>query len=375
MNYTQTVIPNAIGIERCVEPAHFALSNTERRAEGSLTNYKEVVDINDDEYSFYDNLPLSYYGLSLADFTQVKEKLKFQKTFLNYSFLKDHLNQKCIPLSELIISANHAPERYYAEVQNRVNTLETIAKKRNLKPLFMTLTLPSEYHKHKITKNGKLVKNLKYNGVNPRESVKLLTKMFAKLRQDRSLKELKKEERIYFRVNEPHKDGTPHTHILMFIPNDRIEKVKTAYKRLFDTKANDIQVVTNDIKNSVAYVMKYVNKVLPLSQKKNLSIKEEYLNAWYSKHRIVRFNASKTLAPLEMYRLLHKQFSMFALTKLMNDKVLTIYTTIDSNKIMEIFDGEELLYERNHSYSLQKLGVNNCQNYSQTSDSAIGAAA
>lgn len=375
MNYTQTVIPNAIGIERCVEPAHFALSNTERRAEGSLTNYKEVVDINDDEYSFYDNLPLSYYGLSLADFTQVKEKLKFQKTFLNYSFLKDHLNQKCIPLSELIISANHAPERYYAEVQNRVNTLETIAKKRNLKPLFMTLTLPSEYHKHKITKSGKLIKNLKYNGVNPRESVKLLTKMFAKLRQDRSLKELKKEERIYFRVNEPHKDGTPHTHILMFIPNDRIEKVKTAYKRLFDTKANDIQVVTNDIKNSVAYVMKYVNKVLPLSQKKNLSIKEEYLNAWYSKHRIVRFNASKTLAPLEMYRLLHKQFSMFALTKLINDKVLTIYTTIDSNKIMEIFDGEELLYERNHSYSLQKLGVNNCQNYSQTSDSAIGAAA
>ena len=72
---------------------------------------------------------------------------------------------------------------------------------------------------------------------------------------------------------------------------------------------------------------------------------------------------------------MHKQFSMFALTKLINDKVLTIYTTIDSNKIMEIFDGEELLYERNHSYSLQKLGVNNCQNYSQTSDSAIGAAA
>jgi hypothetical protein len=375
MNYTQTVIPNAIGIERCVEPAHFALSNTERRAEGSLTNYKEVVDINDDEYSFYDDLSPSHYGLSLADFAQVKEKLKFQKTFLTYSFLKDRLNQKYIPLSELIISANHAPERYYAEIQNRVNTLETIAKERNLKPLFMTLTLPSEYHKHKITKSGKLVKNLKYNGVNPRESVKLLTKMFAKLRQDRSLKELKKEERIYFRVNEPHKDGTPHTHILMFIPSDRIEKVKTAYKRLFDTKANDIQVVTNDIKNSVAYVMKYVNKVLPLSQKKNLSIKEEYLNAWYSKHRIVRFNASKTLAPLEMYRLLHKQFSMFALTKLINDKVLTIYTTIDSNKIMEIFDGEELLYERNHSYSLQKLGVNNCQNYSQTSDSAIGVSA
>jgi len=239
----------------------------------------------------------------------------------------------------------------------------------------MTLTLPSEYHKYKTTKRGKLIQNPKYNGIKPKESVKLLTKMFAKLRQDRSLKELKKEERIYFRVNEPHQDGTPHTHILMFIPSDRIKKVKSAYKRLFDIRANNIQVITNDINNSVAYVMKYVNKVLPLSKKKNLSIKEEYLNAWYSKHRIVRFNASKTLASLEVYKLLHKQFSMIALTKLIDEKALRIYVTIDTNKIMEIFDGEELLYARNHSYSLEKSGVNNFQNYSQTSDSAIGVSA
>lgn len=66
---------------------------------------------------------------------------------------------------------------------------------------------------------------------------------------------------------------------------------------------------------------------------------------------------------------------MFALTKLVNDKALTIYATIDANKIMEIFDGEELLYERNHSYSLLKLNVNNFRDYSQTSDSAIGVSA
>jgi len=371
VNYTQSVTSNAIGIERCVEPAHFALLHTERRAEGALTNYKEVVDINDDEYSFYDEVRPNYYGLSPVDIFQVKEKLKKQKVFLELSYLYDRINRTRIPLSDLIISANHSPERYYAEVQNRVNTLEAIAKKRDLKPLFMTLTLPSEFHRKKITKKGALVKNTKFNGTRIKESVKVLTNMFSKLRHDRSLKELSKEERIYFRVNEPHQDGTPHTHILMFIPGDRIERVKKAYTRIYDNRANDIQVVTDEINNSVAYVMKYINKTLPLSKKSHISEKEHYLNTWFVKHGILRFSSSKTLAPLNLYRLLHEKFSMFALTKLVNDKVLTIYEAIETNKIMEIFDGDELLYMRNNSYDLILKG-NNLKNYSQTSDSAIG---
>ncbi|MBV5278120.1 MAG: replication endonuclease [Campylobacteraceae bacterium] len=273
MNYTQSTNTNALEEIDCAVHAHFALCCTVDSAEGSLTNYKEVVDI-DENYSFYDyNKPL-HYGLSPIDLSIVKEKLRNQKSFLNCSFLHDRINKTLIPLADLVISVYHSPERYYAEIQNRVNTLETIAKKRDLKPIFMTLTLPSEFHKFKTTKSGKQIKNPTYNGTNPKESVKVLTKMYAKLRQDRSLKELSKEERIYFRVNEPHKDGTPHTHILMFIPSDRIERVKKAYERLYDNRANDIQVVTDDINNSVAYVMKYVNKVLPLSKKKNLSEKE-----------------------------------------------------------------------------------------------------
>ena len=117
--------------------------------------------------------------------------------------------------------------------------------------------------------------------------------------------------------------------------------------------------------------MKYVNKVLPLSKKKDLSQKEQYLNAWYSKNRIVRFNSSRTLAPLNLYRLLHSRYSMFALTKLVNEKSLTIYTTIDTNKIMEILDEDEMIYSRNDSYDIKLMG-DNSQNYSQTNDSAIG---
>lgn len=341
-------------------------------AEGTLlTNYKKDVDIHDfddiEEYS-----KIVHYGLSLRDINLVKQKLQRQKGFLDFTYLYDRINQNHIPLSDLIISVYHSPERYYAQTQNRVNTLEQLAKQRGLKPIFMTLTLPSEYHEFKSTKQGKLVSNKKYNGMAPKESVKVLTKMFARLRQDRALKDLKKENRIYFRVNEPHKDGTPHTHILMFVPEDRIERVKKAYERLYDSRANDIQVVTDKIDNSVAYVMKYINKVLPLSKKEKLSEKEEYLNAWYSRNRVVRFSSSKTLAPLSLYKLLHKRYSMYALTKLLNEDHFDIYVTLDTAKIVQIIDEYgEMVYMQSDNYTIKPMGSYS-QNNSQTSDSALG---
>lgn len=333
-----------------------------------LTIYKEVVDI-DETGAIYERHKKVYYGLSKYQFDNVENKLKEQKNFLEFSFLYDRINQTRIPLSDLIISANYSPQRYYSEIQNRVNTLQKIAKQRGLKPIFMTLTLPSEYHRYKTTKKGNLIANPKYNNTTPKEAVKILTKMFAKLRQDRALKELSKEQRIYFRVNEPHKDGTPHTHILMYVPSDRVERVKKAFARLFDNRGNDIQ---DDIKNSTSYIMKYINKTLPLSKKNNLSQKEKYLNAWYSHNRVVRFNSSKTLAPLSVYRLLHNRYSMFALTKLINENHFKIYVTLDTNKVMEIIDEwGDIVYERSINFNLRLRG-SNLQNYSRTNDSALG---
>ncbi|MGB6328906.1 MAG: hypothetical protein WBF48_08250 [Halarcobacter sp.] len=61
--------------------------------------------------------------------------------------------------------------------------------------------------------------------------------------------------------------------------------------------------------------MKYINKTLPLSKKNKLSEQDKYLNAWYSKHKINRFNSSRTLAPISLYRLLFRRYSLIELTK------------------------------------------------------------
>ena len=320
MDYTRELINNCVSIEdkkkRLCEASEQSFSSL-----SSLTTYKEVVDIHKKH---------RIYGLTLYDYKQVQEKIKKQNSFLEYNYIFDKISSTKIPLKDLVISANHNPNRYHALIQNRINTLNAEAKEKDLKPIFMTLTLPSEYHKYKTDKKTKaLISNSKYNWLTPRESVKILTEMFAKLRQDRSLKELTKDERIYFRVNEPHKNGTPHTHILLFVPEHRINRVVTAFKRLFDINANDIQT---DIRNATSYVMKYINKTLPLSKKENLTTNDKYLNAWYSKHRIIRFNCSRTLAPLSLYRLLYDKFNLKELTTLVKKKALDIFVLLENRK-------------------------------------------
>jgi len=379
MYYTENKHQNYSALETARSFGSSRLSEREAEscAVGTLTNYKRDVDINEYE-ALKERHKIVHYGLSKNDLENVTQKLKKQKQFLKYSFIYDRIMRNKIPLSDIFISANHSPQRYYAEIQNRVNTLTTFAKERNLKPLFMTITLPSEYHIGKTTKQGKLMPNPKFNGIKPKEAVKVLTKMFARLRQDRSLKDgLYKENRIYFRVNEPHKDGTPHTHILMFVPADRVTRVKKAFKRLFDSRGNDIQ---DDIRNAASYVMKYINKTLPLSKKDKLNKKEQYLNAWYSKNRVIRFNSSKTLAPLSIYRLLHNRYSLFALTRLIGEGHFKIYVTLDTNKVMEIIDEwGDIVYSRGYNYDV--VTMNNISkgdyfpNNSQTNDSAIGVSA
>ncbi len=337
----------------------------------SLTTYKEVVynfEQNQKDYEqiqsnlnrfafkreIWNNLEnnkIIYYGLTQKQLEVNETKLMIQRRFLNLSVLYDKQTGNVIPLRDLVISANHSPHRYYSEVQNRVNTLTGEAERKGLVPIFMTVTLPSEYHPFKLV-NKKLVINPKFDGTPPREAVKALTKRFARLRNDRALRDIPKDARMYFRVNEPHQSGTPHTHILYYVPKENVQRVISAFNRLFPQKGNDIQ---DNLRNAVAYVMKYINKTLPKSKSDKLTKKDRYLNAWYSHHRVTRFSSSRTLAPLYLYRLLHHRYSLRALTKLRKEGRIRVFAPVDDlNKIAEIFEGEELIYMKNDNYSIEK---------------------
>ncbi|MGB3962324.1 MAG: hypothetical protein WBK95_08830, partial [Sulfurimonas sp.] len=152
----------------------------------------------------------------------------------------------------------------------------------------------------------------------------------------------------YYRVNEPHKDGTPHAHILLFIPADRIERVEKAFNHLYFSKSNKF---VKDIENAKSYIMKYINKTLPKS-KEQLTQDDEYLNTWYIKHRINRFCSSRSTAPMYLHRLLNHRFTLYALTQIKKGNSLKVLVTLDTEKIMEIWDDNELLYMRNENFEI-----------------------
>jgi len=306
----------------------------------SLTTYKKVVDIS------------KKYGVSQSDLLSVKIKIKRQEDFLKYSYIRNNITGQTFSLSDCLISSNHNARRYYAEIQTRIDALTREAQKADLVPVFLTITLPSEFHQYKQDRKGNLIANPKFNGTMPAEAVKILTKMWGKIRQDRSLKELCKSQRMYYRVNEPHKDGTPHTHILLFIPQDRIERIEKAFKRLYNPETNKF---VKDIENAKSYIMKYINKTLPKS-KENMSLDDEYLNAWYIKNRISRFCSSRSTAPIYLYRLVSHRYSLYGLTQVRKSGALQVLATIDTDKIMEIWDDGEPLYFRNENIELHLAG-------------------
>ncbi len=93
------------------------------------------------------------------------------------------------------------------ELMARINGFETIAKDLGHIGMFGTMTCPGEFHSVGGT-------NAKYNNASPRDGQAHLGRVWARYRSwlDRAGIE------VYgFRIAEPHTDGCPHWHLLLFI--------------------------------------------------------------------------------------------------------------------------------------------------------------
>ncbi len=116
-------------------------------------------------------------------------------------------------LSTAVETSVSNPTNRRNELMVRMRGYEEVAQSLGLVGLFLTLTSPSKYHPY--THGGQF--NPKYNGSTPADCIDYLNAVWANIRA----KWQREGIRVFgFRVAEPHHDGTPHFHFMLFINPD-----------------------------------------------------------------------------------------------------------------------------------------------------------
>ncbi|MBE0471519.1 MAG: replication endonuclease [Methyloprofundus sp.] len=112
-----------------------------------------------------------------------------------------------------------------AELMTRIKGFEVMADQAGHVGEFYTLTAPSKYHSA-LSRSGD--RNPKFQGYTPRETQAYLSKQWAKARAELQRAGIKP---YGFRVVEPHHDGTPHWHMLFFMPFGQVLQCREILRR------------------------------------------------------------------------------------------------------------------------------------------------
>jgi hypothetical protein len=380
-NTTLNIDSNQICKERGTSVCKFALTNYKKVVSIKKNIKKELkmaIEVNTFKQEETKEITNPYYnkneyGLTKDDIYFTKEKIRGQKFFLDNNFFE--INGVSIPFSQVAKNSFINTDRYIAECNERANALVKYAKHRDLENLFITLTLPPEYHPYKniYNKNNKLVRRIKnpdFNGATPKEGSKELTRMFEKIRHRRVYRDILKEDKMYFRVTEPHKSGVPHVHISLFVPKDKKEDIKQTILSLFPRKGITVEEGVND---SVAYLMKYILKTFDDFRKCE---EPSALTCWYIKWGISRFYTSRTLVSLNIYRVLGGRYGLLELNTLYKNKDISVW--LDDNKAVSFITENEygsILYQKNEHINIigmaSKKDTKHIENSTEVKDKPI----
>lgn len=128
-------------------------------------------------------------------------------------------------LAELADVSVSNPALRRNELMVRIRGFEEIARELGHVGLFITISAPSKYHAA-YADTGK--RNPKYNKATPREAQRYLATVWERARAQMH----REGVRLYgFRVAEPHHDGCPHWHLLVFCAPEHKRKALAAMAR------------------------------------------------------------------------------------------------------------------------------------------------
>ena len=200
--------------------------------------------------------------ISDASFANCRERKRRNDVFLRSL---EAINEQgdCIELKDIANSTISNPRIRRSELMARLHGFEVYADKHGYVADFITITCPSRMHP--VHNSGKA--NNKYDATTPKQAQMYLTSQWAKTRSQ--LDKLKIEY-FGFRVVEPHHDGTPHWHLLIFMKSTQQEQLRSTikyYALQFDGDEKGAQKYRFKVEpickskgSAIGYIAKYISK-------------------------------------------------------------------------------------------------------------------
>jgi hypothetical protein len=133
-----------------------------------------------------------------------------------------------LSLADAVAASVANPEVRRAELMVRMRGFEDLAIEQGFVGEFYTWTSPSRFHSWKKSIKGPTYSNKKYDGANPKETQAYLCHQWAKCRSKMARENI---EVFGFRVVEPHHDGTPHWHLLLFFKPEQLRLARSIMRK------------------------------------------------------------------------------------------------------------------------------------------------
>lgn len=187
--------------------------------------------------------------------------------FMQQMSMVSHLGD-VVDMATIIRQSLANPNNRRAELMIRMAGFEIFAQGAGYVGLFATTTCPSAFHRYS---NGTL--NDRYNPANtPRAAQEYLVGQWAKVRAKLARDGIKV---FGFRVAEPHHDGCPHWHMLLFVKPEHAEQLRETIRHYALEHDGDepgaaqyrcnFKTIDPEVGTATGYIAKYISKNLGFS--------------------------------------------------------------------------------------------------------------
>ncbi|MGF1842474.1 replication endonuclease [Vibrio clamense] len=167
---------------------------------------------------------VSYRASAYSSWDCIQEHQAQQKKnweYIQNTLLQDEEGEE-VEMEDMVLKSMSNPAIRRHELMVRCRGCEDIGNELGLQGLFLTLTTPSTFHNS--YKKGGFIPH--WNGSSPRDAQTYLNSVWKKIRS-----KLGRDDIRWFgvRVAEPHHDGTPHWHLLIWVMPEHVEQVRDIF--------------------------------------------------------------------------------------------------------------------------------------------------